>query len=138
MRKLITLLFLVSTFISFAQEIHGISTKMVEYVGDRYEYVRYDVGREYSNEYEGIEFTNHNSIPVSLVIEIFDKFSTKRYSQEYTETRYETVPGEFLRRTEGVVLQPNSTYLLKGEEFKKYPYGYTADFTVKFKAYKLE
>lgn len=61
----------------FAQEVRGIETRRAIYIGEKYElnysynYRSYDFGS--SVEYYGFEFTNLNSISVSVTIEVYEK-----------------------------------------------------------------
>lgn len=126
---------LAATDLSAQNEVRGVETRRAIYDdGPEYGYdPSYYSGKpkKYSTEYYGFEFSNRNSIPVSVSIEL--------WSREYE------VPT--LIATKEVVLDPGEKYILKHENSDAFKlYSPNSDFKqtvinryyVKYKAYKLE
>lgn len=118
---------------SFSQEVRGISTRRVIYNGPEYsDYDKYANGGyggyKYSCKYYGWELTNHNSITVSVDVELYHK----------------TDDGDSIEKTKSVILKSNESYILKCENISAYkvdgynPWNTIDHYYVKYKAYKLE
>ena len=106
----------------FAQnEVRGVETRRVIYDGPNY--------RDMYTEYYGFEFSNRNSIPVSVSIELWCN------SSGYEDP--------ILVTTKDVVLDPGEKYILKQENNSIFWVHdgnslNISDYYVKYKAYKLE
>lgn len=95
----------------FAQEVRGIETRRAIYEGESYTlgymyYGRYrDSWNEFGNstEYYGFEFTNLNSIPVSVTIEVYAKGNTDKMID-----------------TKEIVLKSKEKYIHKYPQLKRY------------------
>lgn len=119
---LLSMLLCITTIESFAQtEVKGLETRRVTYDGPSYST---DFGR-YS-KYYGWEITNHNSITVSVEIEL--------WSQE---------DGGKIVKTQDIILKSGESYIFKREEHLS-TWVYTtskysiSDYYIKCRAYKLE
>ena len=131
MKKTMAVLTVLMCFAStsvFAQEVRGIETRRVEYIGTLY---WNDGDVRYSNTtMYGFEFHNANSIKVSVDIELLC-------------TCYET---ESVVATKSIVLNPNETYVFKQESRAAFckrhvPSNcddYISSYYVKYKAFKLQ
>lgn len=114
MKRLFILLFFAMTFTvsSFAQEVRGVETRVVKYVGSDYLSSLSDWNLEDPIEslWFGYEITNMNSIPVSVDLKLYIGSS------------------ENLRATKTVILQAKEKYIWKMESspyarhFTVYPY----------------
>lgn len=158
MRKTIAILSILMCFASmkmFAQEVRGVETKRAVYNGESYElhYTHYgrinDVDYTFgtSTEYYGFEFTNLNSIAVSVSIEVYNKsgnlIDTKEIvlkSQESYIHKYPVIQKYYDR-------YPGTTYNVVNEEdsdaekwSKCQAEGKNKanEYYVKYKAYKLQ
>ena len=106
---------------AFAQEkVRGIETRLVAYdkVDD------YDI--------YGIEFTNRNSISVSITMELWKKGSYNNYNRDYNNDQ--------LEQSKDIVLEPGESYLWKIRKKRKSDGSlyYDADYYYKYEAYKLQ
>lgn len=151
MKRLFILLFFAMTFTvsSFAQEVHGVETRVVTYVGRDYISSNSETYSDWNQEdpkvslWFGYEITNMNSIPVSVEMKLYQR------RRDYYSGKY----GNDLCTTKTVVLQPKEKYIWKMEssqyykDFKVYPSryrkkthpgdeGYTSYF-LEYNAYKL-
>lgn len=113
---------LAATDLSAQNEVRGVETRRVIYDGPTYY-------RDMYTEYYGFEFSNRNSIPVSVSIELW------RNSSEYEDP--------ILVTTKDVVLDPGEKYILKQEKNSIFWVHDSnslkiSDYYVKYKAYKLE
>lgn len=128
------------------QEVRGITTRRVIYEGPEYKYSvphytnrgRSDINKP-SIRWYGWEITNHNSITVSVDIELYKKGDDGN---------------DGIVKTRSVILKSNETYIFKAEEFNSHhvdfynsfygissessPTYYISDYYIKYKAYKLE
>ena len=121
-----------------AQEVHGVETKMV---------CTYDcnpngswdgwwISSDYHCPYFGYEFTNLNSIPVSVEVELYEKRSI-----EFAPGLYR--PENVLLSTKSFVLKSGESYVFKTSEkgictyYNCFSSGSYSDYYVKYKAYKL-
>lgn len=107
------------------QEVRGIETRRVIYYGPQYE-TGY-AGEKYSNRYYGYEFTNANSISVSVDIVIYKRWNSTNREAVYRKT---------------ITLKPKESYILKYDGYK----GFMVDkncmddisnYDIEYKAYKL-
>lgn len=133
-------LFLVATMMFAAnvnaQEVHGVESKMVctydcnpNGTWDRWEY-----GGESKYPWFAYEFTNLNSIPVSVEVELY-------YEKEVKSNEYNFV----LVSTKSFVLKSGESYIFKTSEngIDYYDHNYYSTkrnhkaYYVKYKAYKL-
>lgn len=95
-----------------AQEVRGVETRLATYQGKEYE-LAYKNSRDkwivfgHSSEYLGFEFTNLNSIPVSVSVEIYEKGEK----------------GDRLIDTKEIVLKSKESYICKYPTIQKYNYG---------------
>lgn len=121
--------------LAFAQnEVRGVETKISKYEGPRYRVT----GDHYL--WFGYQFTNMNSIPVSVDVELYRSW----YSSNYEDK---------LITTKTFVIEPKETYIWKFEhndDFQVYCYDsgydreketigeYNYTYYVRYKAYKLE
>lgn len=91
----------------FAQEVRGVETRRADYEGEYYTLYRW--GRNYdpedgsSNKYIGFEFTNLNSIPVSVTIEVYSKGNPDKMID-----------------TKEIVLKSKESYIHKYPKIRKY------------------
>lgn len=127
MKRIIVLLSMMLSMIAIdtmAQQVRGVETKRVVYNGEQYSY---GYNRSYSNEYYGWEFTNRNSIPVSVSIIL------KKWDNIVT--------------TKEIVLDSKESYIFKPytlftyDEFKVHRSFFGSsidDYYVVYEAYKLE
>lgn len=108
---------------SFAQtQVRGIETRRIIYEGPIY-----DAGfGEKSTRYYGWEITNHNSITVSVEIELW----------------CQTEDGGQIVKTQDIILKSKETYIFKREEHECTRVDYRgspiSNYYIKYKAYKLE
>lgn len=112
---------LAATDLSAQNEVRGVETRRVIYDGPNY--------RGMYTEYYGFEFSNRNSIPVSVSIELW--YNSRGYEDPKLVT------------TKDVVLDPGEKYILKQENnsvFRIHDNNILNinDYYVKYKAYKLE
>lgn len=127
----------------YSQEVHGISMQEIDYQGDVYYYQgQYNSRKgaydsDCSNLYVGTKFINYNSIPVNVEITIHKPFDIKYHEQEYGTRSSERVPGDFVVKVLSIILQPNSSYIVKEfpEQFKKFN---RSQWYITYKAYKLQ
>lgn len=131
----------------FAQEVRGVETRLAEYYGDKYPVIiddgldNYFNRPHYKSEYYGFEFTNKNSIRVSVEIEVYRRNDNKDTNEPTLVT------------TKEIVLAPNEKYIMKYPVLRKYDRRdgkYTWEnheiggkniansYYVKYKAYKLQ
>lgn len=113
----------------FAQEVRGIETRRVIYDGPEY----YIYSGKYSTKYYGWEFTNRNSITVSVDISLW----IQAQSNGYTTKPASTV------KTQSIILKPGETYVFKREEHCSTKVDKSCDFPIssyytEYKAYKLQ
>lgn len=81
---------------AIAQEkVRGIETKLVQY----------DYDNDYRRDIYGIQFTNLNSISVSVTIELWKRGEYSTYYDRYAEDK--------IAITKDIVLKPNESYLWK-------------------------
>lgn len=137
MKKIMALLTVLMFFASvstFAQEVRGIETRRVVYIGSSYDYWIEGYHRDYkeqSTEWYGFEFKNLNSIAVSVDIELWRNWERKDTS---------------LIATKSIVLQPGEKYIFKQENDHFFQVKYYDDddekiidfYYVKYKAFKLQ
>lgn len=116
--------------LSAQNKVRGVETRRVIYDGPQYK-----VYNEYYTEWYGFEFSNRNSIPVSVSMELWIR----------TRTSYDSYDGkEQVVTTKDVVLDPGEKYILKQENnwiftvHDRNSRRYIDDYYVKYKAYKLE
>lgn len=112
---------LAATDLSAQNEVRGVETRRVIYDGPNY--------RGMYTEYYGFEFSNRNSIPVSVSIELW--YNSRGYEDPKLVT------------TKDVVLDPGEKYILKQENNSFFwVHGSNSleisNYYVKYKAYKLE
>lgn len=94
-----------------AQEVRGVETRLATYEGKEYE-LGYKNSRDNwivfgrSSEYLGFEFTNLNSIPVSVSVEIY----------------YKGENSDRLIDTKEIVLKNKESYICKYPTIQKYEY----------------
>ena len=109
---------------SFAQtQVRGIETRRIIYEGSIYDA---SYGKK-STKYYGWEITNHNSITVSVEIELWSQ----------------TEDGGHIVKTQDIILKSKETYIFKREEHEctrvdlrtEFP---ISNYYIKYKAYKLE
>lgn len=116
---------------TFAQEkVRGIETKLVKY--DTYKY------NDYTEDVYGIMFTNRNSIPVSVTMELWEGQSRKSWTNSFESNNQ-------LVSSKDIVLDPNESYLWKvnagkyGESSLRNLGEYTYHtYYYKYEAYKLQ
>lgn len=133
MKKTIAILSVLICFASmnmFAQEVRGIETRRVIYDGP--EYYSANSGK-YSTKYYGWEFSNRNSITVSVDISLW----VQAISNGYTTQPASTV------KTQSIILKPGETYVFKREEHCSTKVDRSCDFPIssyyiEYKAYKLQ
>ena len=132
-RLFITLSLGIFVFInSSSQEVRGVETRRIIYEGEEYSYGWTNDFTD--NKYYGWEFTNRNSITISLDIELWAQ-SGSVFTQD----------GEIVK-TKTVILKPRESYVLKREEHcstKVSRYRSDCDYPIsnyytKYKAYKLQ
>lgn len=127
---------------TYAQnEVRGVETKLVKYIGSSYSYSSSSRIREskYYNTWFGYEFHNMNSIPVSVDAKLYRKWSSQ---DDYT-----------LINTKSFVLNSKESYIWKHENDNHFRVYYTyessqdtptqtvsssASYYIEYKAYKLE
>ena len=131
MKRIIVLLSMMLSMIAIdamAQQVRGIETKRVVYNGVKYSYDYRN--SEYSDEYYGWEFTNRNSIPVSVSIILKGKGN----------------PDDYIVTTKEIVLNSKESYIFKPDplvssgDFRVHNWGSgsISDYYVVYEAYKLE
>lgn len=113
---LCSLMCLASTECFAQQEVRGISTKRITY-------------NDNAKELYGWELTNHNSIPVSVDIELWHHVGYNRNSNNDYQTIRLT--------TESIVLNSNETYIFKYTDFLT-PKVDVKYYYITYKAHKLE
>ena len=112
-----------------AQEVHGVESKMV---------CTYDCNpngswdfwydyRETKRPWFAYEFTNLNSIPVSVEVELY-------YEEKISDYK---APEFKVSATKSFVLQSGESYVFKTAEKGITTYNYHSKYYVKYKAYKL-
>lgn len=114
---------------AFAQEkVRGIETRLVKYDQEK--------ACVYCSTYDdvyGIEFTNRNSISVSITMELWMKGSYNSYNRDYNNDK--------LEQSKDIVLEPGESYLWKIRKKRSSDgslyYG-NADYYYKYEAYKLQ
>lgn len=126
-RLFITLSLGIFVFInSSSQEVRGVETRRIIYEGDEYSY-EWPFSHLTGNKYYGWEFTNRNSITISLDIELWSQSGDGK-----------------IVKTKTVILKPRESYVLKREEHcstkvqggcDDYP---ISNYYTKYKAYKLQ
>lgn len=95
---------------ALAQEVRGVETRRAVYEGDSYVLYYFTVRGDHErilgtkNEYLGFEFTNKNSISVSVTIEVYEKRSS----------------GDILIDTKDIVLKRGESYIHKKPVLKRY------------------
>lgn len=107
---------------AFAQEkVRGIETKLVQY----------DYDNDRREGIYGIQFTNYNSISVSIAMELWKKGEEGSYYQRATEDR--------IYLTKDIILKPNESYIWKINKYNcdgvLCGAGY---YYYKYEAYKLQ
>ena len=125
MKKLFVLLSLLlglTAVETFAQtQVHGVETRRIIYDGPGYG------GRNGTSKYYGWEITNHNSITISVEIELWCHDDDNK-----------------IVKTQDIILKRGESYVFKREEhvstwvnggYSNYP---ISNYYVKYKAYKLE
>lgn len=116
-----------------AQEVHGVESKMVCTCNCNPN-GSWDSWRDYGSTMEpwfGYEFTNLNSIPVSVEVELFHKDKISDYKYEYR-----------VIATKSFVLQSGESYVFKTrnngiDEYRRANDSYGGGYYVKYKAYRL-
>lgn len=119
------------------QEVRGISTRRVTYNGNQYKYYTSSSNpyrshdTHTSSQYYGWELTNHNSITVTVDVELYKKGDEDK-----------------IVKTQSVILASNEKYIFKAEEYEFvranfesyefFPYSYISKYYITYKAYKLE
>ena len=146
MRKffiIFSMLLYITAIESFAQtEIRGVETKRVIYDGPEYQIkIVVNGGFAYATktQYYGWEFTNRNSIPVSIAIELWEINTLMDIFVKKGEEHY-------LRKTKDIVLESGESYVFKCHDdlytqvYNNYGDKNTeiSNFYIKYKAYKLE
>lgn len=121
----------ISLFAIALDEVRGVETRRVIYEGPLYEYNNHVYNRGQSGEsvrYYGWEFTNRDSIAVSVDIELW----------------CQSDPSNRIVKTQTVVLEPKESYIFKREEHGSVkvddpdPEHPISSYYVQYKAYKLE
>lgn len=111
------------------EKVRGIETRLVK-TGERY--------RDKVDLY-AIEFTNRNSIPVSVTMELWKQGTYSSYYERYSEDK--------IQSSKDIVLKPNETYrwetgLTKSDESRlRTPSmvdAYPSYYYYKYEAYKLQ
>lgn len=105
MRKIMAILSVLMCFASmnmFAQEVRGIETRRVIYDGPEY----WANDQEKSTKYYGWEFTNRNSITVSVDISLWCQPLSNGYA---------TIPASVVK-TQSIILKSGETYIFKRED----------------------
>ena len=128
MKKILFLLFMVMCMFStnaFAQEkVRGIETKLVQY----------DYDNDRREGIYGIQFTNYNSISVSITMELWQKGKYSYSYERYAEDK--------IYLSKDIVLKPNESYLWKiGKKYKNDDgelWCYDGHYYYKYEAYKLQ
>lgn len=120
------------TINAFAQEVRGVETRYVE---DEFNDGVKDEDKKYN-----VEFTNRNSIPVSVTLELWENSKYDRYEKM-------DFPERFIE-SKDIVLKPNESYVWKirkervcswdnaSRTYK--PISILKDYHIKYKAYKLQ
>jgi hypothetical protein len=126
-----------------AQEVHGVESKMVCTYNCNPDgsWEQWKLGREDMNPWFGYQFTNLNSIPVSVEVELYKKQKI-RVSSNSSEHKDEFI----LVATKSFVLKSNESYVFKTEErgidcyqcINAYSWIGHDYYYVKYKAYKLQ
>jgi len=119
------------------EEVHGVETRMVCTYdcnpNGTWDYWGRDSDRK--NPWFAYEFTNRNSIPVSVEVELYHRVKVK--SSSYSEDIYDYK----IVSTKSFVLESGESYIFKTEEkgINYYDlYGHShKDYYIKYKAYKL-
>ena len=111
-----------------AQEVHGVESKMVCTAdcnpdGSWKRWYNYRVEKY---PWFGYEFTNLNSIPVSVEVELYHKEKGGYGKEEFVVTA-----------TKSFVLKSGESYVFKKYEEGISTYEYHCEYYVKYKAYKL-
>lgn len=131
MKKIVLILVVVffATANVMAQEVHGVESKMVctsncnpDGSWERWEnhFPRF-----------GYEFTNRNSIPVSVEVELYEEKDVK-FDGPYSRKEFVLVS------TKSFVLESNESYIFKTSEDGIADYVRNKEYYVKYKAYKLQ
>lgn len=120
------------TINAFAQELRGVETRYVEDECSRSE--------KAENKLYNVEFTNLNSIPVSVTLELWENSKYDRYEKMDFPER--------LIESKDIVLKPNESYVWKIRKQRECSWDnasrtYTPNSTlkyyhIKYKAYKLQ
>lgn len=139
-------LFLVTTMLFAAnvnaQEVHGVESKMVctYECNPNGSWDNWKYGGEDKHPWFAYEFTNLNSIPVSVEVELYHKEIVKRGQDPFSHLYdYKVIA------TKSFVLKSGESYIFKNGEYGigRYSYndysGYVSyqDYYIKYKAYKL-
>lgn len=128
-------LFLVATMMFAAnvnaQEVHGVETKMVcTYdCNPNGKWDKWDDGRKYKYPWFAYEFTNLNSIPVSVEVELYS--NTTSFNKDIITDDFKVIA------TKSFVLKSGESYVFKTDEKGITEYRYQESYYVKYKAYKL-
>lgn len=155
MRKIIAILSILMCFASmkmFAQEVRGVETKRAVYNGESYELRYRHYGRNGSDvytfgtstEYYGFEFTNLNSIAVSVSIEVYNKsgnlIDTKEIvlkSQESYIHKYPVIQ-KYYDYCDKFVCDNDDSDADKWSKCQAEGKNKANEYYVKYKAYKLQ
>lgn len=114
-------LFTTSAFAQL-QEVRGIETRLVEYIGNSYSLEGVLVDENIPMY--GFELHNTNSITVSVDIELY----------------YKSSDGDKLVTTKSVTLKPGETYIFKQEKLWTFikKEGRINNYYIRYKAYKVQ
>lgn len=118
---LVMSLFTTSAFAQL-QEVRGIETRLVEYIGNSYSLEGVLVDENIPMY--GFELHNTNSITVSVDIELY----------------YKSSDGDKLVTTKSVTLKPGETYIFKQEKLWTFikKEGRINNYYIRYKAYKVQ